>query len=110
MLISEQRQNKARKQTRKRFIADCAEKQQRLRQTRGFKMSQRTDDLNKFLKDIRTVLEQEWSDRTRKELEDRIILIERSLYALSEDNRKVRQSIEKDIKDSYRADGTRLWR
>ena len=65
-------------------------------------MSERANELFRFRDDLKRVLGQDWSEATKREIEDRLYEVERSLYTLSEDNQRVCRNIGRDIVQQYK--------
>lgn len=79
---------------------------------RGKMESERVNELFKFRDDLKRVLGQDWSETTKRELEDRLWDIERNLYLLDEQRkdrdihnegiRRMNKEHGDDIKAQYR--------
>lgn len=70
-------------------------------------MNERLTLLFKFREDCERILEQEWTEPTRKEIEKRLEKIVNELYAQSEDGQRVSENLDKNIRQSI--ENERLW-
>ena len=66
------------------------------------KMSERANELFRFRDDLKRVLGQDWSEATKREIQERFESVEYKLTELSRSDRQMNDNIGRDVVQQYK--------